>query len=136
MSSETPLPAVSKGALWTGRVLSGLITVAMLADGVLKIMKPGDFAKEAAKGGIPESTLSGIGIALIVSTVLYAIPQTAVLGAILLTGYFGGAVLAHVRLEDPIAKIAPAVIFGILTWVAIYLRDRRLRALAPIRAVS
>jgi hypothetical protein len=136
MTSENPTTNVSKGALWTGRVLSGLITVAMLLDGTMKIMKPGDFAKEAAKGGIPESTLSGIGIALIVSTVLYAIPQTAVLGAILLTGYFGGAVLAHVRLEDPIAKIAPAVIFGILTWVAIYLRDRRLRALAPIRSLS
>jgi hypothetical protein len=122
--------------LWTGRILSALIVLLMLLDGVMKLRKPPFVVEATTKLGYPESTIVGIGIAALLSTILYAIPQTAFLGAILLTGYFGGAVATHVRAGEPAFNIGFAIFFGILTWLAIYLRDPRLRTLIPFRQLA
>jgi hypothetical protein len=83
--------------------------------------------------GYPESLVFGLAILQLAGTVLYVLPRTAVLGAIFLTGYLGGAVAAHVRVDDlPILVIFPAFL-GVLLWVGLVLRDQRLRALAPWR---
>lgn len=133
MQTSHPPAAVSKVALWTGRVISGLIVLFMLLDGVMKLVKPEMVVKGSAEVGIPESTLVGIGITLLISVVLYAIPRTSVLGAILLTGYLGGAILTHVRVGGPVFSIVFASLFGILAWLGLFLRDRRLRELIPFR---
>jgi len=86
------------------------------------------------KVGFPESTLIGIGIALLISTLLYMVPRTAVLGAIMLTGYLGGAVATNVRVSGPVFNIVFPIIFAALLWGGIWLRDRRLQELLPVRA--
>jgi hypothetical protein len=133
MPSEISAP-VSKGALWTGRVLSGLAALFMFFDGAMKLVKPGFVVQATVQLGYSESVIVPLGLVLLACSVLYAIPQTAVLGAILLTGYLGGAVASHVRHDDgPFAIVFP-VIFGVLLWGGIYLRDLRLRALVPWRS--
>jgi hypothetical protein len=117
--------------LWTGRVLTGLITAFMLMDGGMKLFKPAIVVEGTKQVGFAESTIVPLGITLLVSTILYAIPRTSVLGAILMTGYLGGAVATHVRLADGNAWFAVA--FGILAWLGLYLRDARLRSLTPLR---
>ena len=131
MTTNPPLP-VSKAALWSGRILSGLIVAAMLAAAAMSLSMSKEVVENSEKSGVPAATIRPIGVALAISALLYAIPQTAVLGAILLTGYFGGAVFAHTRLlEYPVIPVP--VIFGALTWLGLFLRDPRLRALIPIR---
>jgi hypothetical protein len=119
--------------VWIGRVLSGLVGAFLLLDGSMKLLKP-DFVVEATlKMGIPEGALLGLGIVLITCTVLYLIPLTSILGAILLTGYLGGAVATHVRAGDGAFPVFFAVAFGALVWLGLYLREPRLRAIAPLR---
>jgi hypothetical protein len=133
MRSENQIAAVGKTALWVGRIMSGLPALFLLLDAVMKLVKP-DFVVEATmKMGYPENTILGLGVALLASTVIYLIPQTAVLGAILLTGYLGGAVATHVRAEDGLFGIIFPVIFGALLWGGLYLRDQRLRSIVPWR---
>jgi hypothetical protein len=116
---------------WTGRILSGLTTVLFLMDGVMKIVKPEPVVKATVQLGYPETAICGIGIALVISVILYAIPRTNVLGAMLLTAYLGGAVASHVRVGNPAGQIAMTVVFGVLVWAGPFLRDARLRALVP-----
>ena len=117
--------------LWTGRILSGLIVALMLFAASFGFLKP-EMSRQGMKDmGYPQSVGMPITIALLASTLLYAIPRTCVLGAILLTGYFGGAIATHVRLEQPAFVMALSI--GVLAWLGIYLRDARLRALLPIR---
>lgn len=125
---------VSKGSLWTGRILSGLMSLFLLADGVAKLFKPAPVVEGTVKLGYPESVIVGLGIVLVASTVLYMIPRTSVLGAILLTGYLGGAVATHLRVGDPLLThtLFP-VFFGMLIWGGLYLRNRRVRALFPLK---
>ena len=124
----------SKSMLWTGRILSGLAALFMLMDGVMKVFKPSFVVQASAKMGYPESTLFGIGVALVVSTVVYIIPRTSILGAILLTGYLGGAVASNVRMETPLFNVAFPVVFAIFIWGGLWLRDSRLRGLLPLTA--
>ena len=131
MTTVTPPP--SKAALWTGRILSGLIGLFLLFDAVGKLAQPEPVVEATVKLGYPANVLTGLGITLAVCTVLYLIPQTAVLGAILLTGYFGGAVASHVRAGEGVMPATFAVGFGVITWLGLYLREPRLRALAPLR---
>src|SRR5262249_51076152 len=129
----TPSP-VSKGALWTGRVMSALPALFLLLDGAMKLVKP-DFVVDATrKLGYSEDVIVPLGVVLLACTVLYLIPQTAVLGAILLTGYLGGAVATHVHHEDSLFEILFPVIFGALLWGGLVLRDPRLRSLVPWRS--
>jgi len=124
--------AISKANLWIGRVLSGLVALFLLFDGAMKLVKPAFVVEGTLKYGYSESTLIPLGIVLVISTILYLVPSTSVLGAILLTGYLGGAVATHVRAgEGPFPVFFP-VVFGALLWLALYLRDLRLRALVPL----
>jgi DoxX-like protein len=127
-----PTPTTtSKGMLWTGRVLSGLAGLFMLFDGVGKIVKPQPVVEATVRLGYPESSLAGIGIALIVSALVYLYPRTSVLGAIVLTGYLGGAVASQVRINEQLFSIIFPVIFAAIVWGGLYLRNARLRALVP-----
>jgi hypothetical protein len=120
----------SKKLLWAGRIMSALPVLALVLSGVMKLAKPPDVVEGFAHLGYPENLALGLGIVEFVCTALYLIPQTAVLGAILLTGYLGGATATHVRIGEPF--FAP-VILGVLVWGGLYLRDARLRALVPLR---
>lgn len=124
---------VSKTSLWVGRIVSYLPALFLLVDGAMKLVKPRVVVEATVNLGYPESVIVPIGVVLIVCTILYLIPATSVLGAILLTGYLGGAVATHVRVNEGLFSIVFAVIFGMLLWLGLYLRDARLRALIPIR---
>jgi len=120
---------VSKGTLWAGRIISGLPVLFLLLDGAMKLVKPAPVVEATVGLGYRESVIIPIGVVLIVCTILYLIPKTSVLGAILLTGYLGGAVATHVRTGESLFSIVFPVIFGVLLWLGLYLRDTRLRAL-------
>jgi hypothetical protein len=125
---------VSKGRLWTGRILSTLPVLFMLMDGVMKLMKPDFVVKATTQLGYPEDVIVPLGIVVLICTILYAIPPTAVIGAILLTGFLGGAVATHVRAGDPLfSHVLAPVYFGILIWGGLYLREPRLSSLVPFR---
>ncbi|HWN08593.1 MAG TPA: DoxX family protein [Pyrinomonadaceae bacterium] len=124
----------SKGMIWAGRIISALAALFFLVDAVMKFFKPPIVVETTVKLGYPESTIVGLGIVLLVSTILYMIPRTAVLGAILLTGYLGGAVATHVRVGEGVFPVLFPVIFGALVWLGLYLRDERLRTLIPLRS--
>jgi hypothetical protein len=118
--------------LWAGRIVSGVVAAFMLLDGIMKVIKAAPAVEGTLKVGYPESTIIGIGLALTVSTVLYIIPRTSILGAILLTGYLGGAVATNVRVSaGPLFVVLP-VFFGALAWGGLWLRDARLRHLLPL----
>ena len=122
----------SKSMLWTGRTLSTIATLFMIFDGVMKLVLPPSVVEASAKLGYQPSTLFGIGLALLICTLLYVIPRTAIFGAILLTGYLGGAVDANVRAGTPAFNLLFPVIFAIITWLGLWLRDARLRAILPL----
>lgn len=124
--------SVSKGALWGGRIMSWLPALFLLLDGVMKLFKPEAVVKATTELGYPVNVIVPLGIVLTVCTILYLIPRTAVLGAILLTGYLGGAVATHVRVSAGLFSIAFAIVFGILLWGGLYLRNYRLRKLIPL----
>jgi DoxX-like family len=134
MQSNTQIANVSKGMLWTGRIISGLAALLFVFDGVGHLMKPAPVVEAFARLGYPLSASVGIGLLLLVCTAVYVTPKTWVLGAILLTGYLGGAVSTHVRAGSSTFEIIFPVIFGVLVWLGIYLRDERLRALIPLRS--
>lgn len=126
---------ISSKSLWAGRILSGLVVLFLLMDGVMKLLKPAVVVEGTVKVGYSESVIVPLGIVLLACTILYAIPRTSVLGAILLTGYLGGAVATHVRVGDPLFTHALFPIYlGILIWLGLYLRDERLRALIPLKS--
>ena len=124
---------VSKGKLWTSYVMSGLIILFMLFDSIMKFVKPPEVIEGAAALGFGEQHLPVIGALGLISTLLYAFPRTSILGAILLTGYFGGAVATHLRLNNPLfSHTLFTVYFGILVWGGLWLRNTKLRELMPL----
>lgn len=125
---------VSKSRLWAGRIISGLPALFLLADGIMKLVKPAPVVEATVKLGYSENVIVPLGIVLIVCTILYLAPVTSVLGAILLTGYLGGAVATHVRASEGLFSIVFPIIFGGLLWLGLYLRDDRLRALVPLKS--
>jgi hypothetical protein len=133
MPSDTQPAPFSKGMLWTGWVISALPALFLFMDGVMKLMKPAFVVEATVRLGYPESVIVGLGIVLLACTVLYSIPRTSVLGAILLTGYLGGAVASHLRHEDGPFPVFFPVIIAALLWGGLYFRDRRLRELIPLR---
>jgi hypothetical protein len=133
METVNQTAPVSKKGLWAGRIISALPALFLLLDGIMKLVKPAPVVEATVRLGYPESVILGLGIVLIACTVLYVIPKTSILGAILLTGYLGGAVATHVRVgEGPFPVLFP-VILGVLIWLGLYLRDERLRSLIPLR---
>ncbi len=128
----------SRASVIGGRVLSGLAIAFLTMDGVVKFVPDLPAVAEAsAQLGWPMSANPMIGAALLISVALYALPPTAVLGAILLTGYLGGAVAVHLRVGNPLPThtLFP-IYFGIVIWGGLYLRDARVRALIPVRSVT
>jgi hypothetical protein len=129
MQSDTASAGTSKAALWTGRVMSAFAALFLLFDGIMKLFKPSFVMEATARLGFPESSIVPLGVVLLACTILYLLPPTSVLGAILLTGYLGGAVAAHVRHEDSPFEIVFPVIFSALLWGGLVLREKRLRTL-------
>lgn len=130
MPSSTQTVPASKAMLWVGRVISALMIVFMLFDAGIKILKLPAAVEGTLRLGYPASTVQPIGVIGLVCVLLYAIPRTSILGAILLTGYFGGATATQVRVQDAWYIFPP--VLGALTWVGLYLRDERLRTLIPL----
>jgi hypothetical protein len=125
--------SVSKASLWTGRVISGVVVLFLLFDGITKLLRVPQVVDATIRIGFPVTTIVGIGITLLVCTAIYAIPKTSILGVILLTGYLGGATAAQLRAGSPVFETLFPVIFGVLAWLGLYLREHRLRALLPLR---
>ena len=127
---------VSKPALWLGRVLSGLVVLFLLFDGAIKLV-PWPIVTETMDRigyGSSETLARTLGLISIVCTVLYAIPPTSIVGAILLTGYLGGAIASHVRIGSPLfSHTLFGFYLGLMLWGGLWLRDRNLRALMPFR---
>jgi hypothetical protein len=119
----------NKRSLWAGRIISALPALFLLVDGIMKLVKPAVVVEATIELGYPESVIVGIGAVLIACTILYLIPRTAVLGAIVLTGYLGGAVATHVRVGGPLFSVIFPVILGVMLWGGLYLRDERVRLL-------
>lgn len=132
-SMTAPAATASNAQLWTGRVLGGLCVLFLVVDAAAKIARLDPVVQGTVELGYPDAVLVPLGLVLLASTVLYAIPGTATLGAILLTGYLGGAVATHVRVNHPLLThtLFP-VWLGIALWGALWLRDPRLRALLPV----
>ena len=131
MQAVAKTPPVSTKSLWAGRIISALPVLFLLMDGVMKLVKPTTVVETTVQLGYPESVILSIGIVLLVCTVLCVIPRTCVLGAILLTGYLGGAVATQVRVGAGPFPIVFPIILGVLIWLGLYLREERLRALVP-----
>ncbi len=134
MSAETvALPTTAKRP-WAGHIVSALPVLFLLMDAVGKFIRPEQVVTGTVDLGYQESVIVPLGVILLVCTVLYIIPRTSVLGAILLTGYLGGAVATHVRIANPLFthQLFP-VYLGALLWLGLWLRDPRVRELIPIR---
>jgi hypothetical protein len=125
---------ISKTQLWTGRVLSGLVVLFMLMDGGAKLAKPVQVVQSTATLGYADHHIMVMAICALVSALLYAIPKTSILGAILLTGYFGGAIASNLRLDLPLfSHVLFPVYIALLTWGGLWLRDSTLRQLVPLK---
>lgn len=130
---SAPEAMVAHRALWAGRILSALVVAALVADGTIQLFAPAQIASMLQETGFAMDLTRVVGPIILVCTVLYAIPSTAVLGAILVTGFLGGAVCAHVRIGElgsPPELIS--LLLGAMTWGGLYLRDPRVRALLPL----
>jgi DoxX-like family len=125
---------ISKGQLWTGRVLSTIAILFMLFDTVIHAMRGPQVVQGFAQLGFPLSIAIPLSTVEFIGIVLYVIPRTSVLGAILLTGYLGGAVAAQVRIGAPLLGFVLAPVYvALFLWVGLYLRDERVRAVVPVR---
>jgi hypothetical protein len=116
--------------LWAGYILSALPVLMLFFSGVMKLVQPAPVIEGFIRLGYPESLALGIGIVELVCAVLYVVPRTSVFGAILLTGYLGGATATHLRIGEPF--FAP-IVLGVMVWGGLFFRDARLRALLPLR---
>lgn len=134
MQSATQTVPVSKKRLWAGRITSALPALFLLVDGAMKLLRPEPVVKATVELGYAETVIVPLGVVLLACTILYLIPRTAVLGAILLTGYLGGAVATHVRAGQGAFEVLFPVLFGALLWGGLSLRDPRVRALIPLRS--
>lgn len=134
VSSQTN--GLSEKRLWTGRILTGLSGAFFIFDAVMKLFKPPFVVQATLQLGYPESAIVGIGVALLASTLLYLLPRTSILGAVLLTGYLGGAVASNVRAQQPLFNVVFPVIFACIAWGGLWLRDARLGELLPLRVVT
>ena len=125
-AAQTATSTISAKRLWTGRALSGLAVAFCLMDGIMKLAKPQFVVQATVQMGFQESAIVGIGLTLLACTVLYLIPRTAILGAVLLTGYLGGAVASGVRIGAPVFNDVFPILFAMIVWGGLRLRDRRL----------
>jgi hypothetical protein len=121
--------AISNAQLWTGRILSALLVLFLLMDGIMKLFKPAPVLQATSQLGYPEQDIVPIGITLLFCTLLYILPRTAIFGAILLTGYLGGAMASQIRAANLVFNVIFAAVLGCLLWLGLWLRDARVRNL-------
>jgi hypothetical protein len=124
--------AIERNVPWVGWILTAIVTLALFADGAVDLIAPGMVSAEMEMTGFPANQAPLLGIIILVCALLYVFPRTAVLGAILVTGFLGGAICTHFRLGEiasPPQLIC--VLLGLMTWGGLYLRDPRIRALLP-----
>jgi hypothetical protein len=140
MSAATqvnPLPNVttsdSKTWIWVGRIVTTLVVLFCAFDGLMKVIKEPHVIAASAEFGFSTNELVLIGVLMLACTILYAIPRTAILGAVLLTGYLGGAVVSNIRVGHPVFECIFPIIFGALAWGGLFLRESRVRELIPFR---
>jgi hypothetical protein len=124
--SNTVESGISKSRLWSGRALSALAIFFLAMDGAMKLFKPPFVVQATIQLGYPETAIVGIGAALLISTLLYALPRTAIFGALLLTGYLGGAVASGVRIGAPLFNIVFPIVFAVIVWASLAMRNPRL----------
>lgn len=123
----------SKGSLWTGRAISSLVVLFLALDGVMKLIQAQPVLDASTQLGYPLDLTQTLGALALLCAIAYAIPRTALLGAILLTGFLGGATASHLRIGSPLTThVLFGVYVGILAWLGLYLREPRLRALLPL----
>jgi hypothetical protein len=133
--SATGHASSSKKSLWAGRILSGLVTAFLLLDTAMHLLVPAPVVEAFTRLGIPLHLAVALGILELICVVAYVIPRTSILGAILLTGYLGGAVATHLHAGSPLFSEALFPVYiGVLAWGGLYLRDERLRILFPWRS--
>jgi hypothetical protein len=134
VSAHSKNSAHPKWMGWTGWGMTGLMILFLLFDGLSKLALERHVVEATTKIGYPLDTIRPLGIICLVCTILYAIPRTSIFGAILLTGYLGGAIASKVRIEDPLfSSVLFGVYFGIFVWGGLYLRDERVRSLIPLQ---
>jgi DoxX-like family len=133
VKADADAAPASKVGLWAGRVLTALPVLFLLFDGVAKVMKVAPVMEASARLEIPGDVIPGLGAVLIAATLVYAFPRTSLLGAIVLTGYLGGAICAHLRAGDPAFPTVFPGLVAAMVWGGLYLREPRLRALIPVR---
>jgi hypothetical protein len=134
MDNGAQMIPISKGQLWTGRVLSTIAVLFMLFDTVIHALRGPQVVQGFAQLGFPLSIAIPLSTIEFIGIVLYVIPRTSALGAILLTGYLGGAVAAQVRIGAPLLGFVLAPVYvALFLWVGLYLRDERVRAVVPVR---
>lgn len=134
MAVEVDNRVGSKKMLWTGRIVSWVITALLLLDAGMKVLQVPQVMEGTVKVGYPASSVRPIGIILLICLICYVIPRISVLGAILLTGYLGGAVATNLRISSPLLTYTLVPVYvGLLVWAGLFLRDERLRALIPLR---
>lgn len=131
--NDSAAPVDSPALKWIGRLLAVPPAFMLTMSGVFKLMKPDMVTEGFAKMGYPPSAIVPLGAIELLATLLFLIPQTSVLGAVLLTGYLGGATAAHVQAADPWAQIFTPPALGAVIWLSLVFRDRRMRSLLPIR---
>ncbi|CAN5470467.1 DoxX family protein [soil metagenome] len=134
MPLDTPYTEQPSAMTWTGRVMSGVVILFLLFDGAIKLV-PLDIVIETSKQlGLSEGLARPLGVITLLCTILYAMPRTSILGAVLLTAYMGGAVATHVRIGSPLfSHTLFGVYLGLLIWGGLYFRDHRIRTLLPLR---
>lgn len=133
MQSATPAQPTSKIALWAGYIITTLVVLFLLFDCTIKLLNLPMAIDGTVVLGYPASVVVPLGILQLICLMIYLLPQTSVLGAILITGYLGGAIATHVRLGNPLfSHILFPVYVGLMIWGGLYLRNQRLRALIPL----
>jgi hypothetical protein len=134
MQAHAKMTSRSSGARWTGRAISALCVLFLLFDGLTKAFMERHVLHALSQAGYQPGVALPLGITVLICTFLYAIPSTSILGAVLLTGWLGGAVDSMVRMAAPGHPFLFPVIFGVLVWLGLYLRDDRLRQFLPVLA--
>jgi hypothetical protein len=130
---QAPEALTLNRALWAGRIMSAFVVIALLADGSVQLFAPAQIADMLHETGFAMGLTRVVGPILLACAILYAIPSTAVFGAILVTGFLGGAICAHVRIGELGSQPElVSLLLGAMTWSGLYLRDARIRAILPL----
>lgn len=133
MQTSSPHESIPKARLWTGLAISGLVILFFAFDGITKIIQVPAVVKASAGLGLSANTIVPLGVLLLACTVIYLIPRTAVLGAVLLTGYLGGSIAIQVRVGSGAFPVIFSLVFGLLVWAGLVLREPRLARLVALR---